>query len=944
MESVNNPLPGGGHIAPFLVLHADLRAERLRERVEECAQAGFDGVIIHPRPGLRTPYLSKAWFEAVDCCIQAARKAGLKVWLYDEYPYPSGAAGGRVIQYNPDFAEKHLLIQTYPLVGGGRVTRALGGAPVLQAFLVPEDERGLPQWSGAQTVTEHLGMRNTTWITRPWDSRYYYPPDYTRRYECPRGMEYLPEQVFEAELPEGSWRLITFTVVTGGDFLEPFGHYVDLSNREATEVFLKETHERYRRHFSKLFGSEILGVFTDEPKYRNVHPWSRCIAAAWKDYQRDPRALLALLPDYEPGELRRSYRQLTSRLFTENWVRPISAWCKRQNLRLIGHISPEEDWWMESRSVGSILRNLREFSVPGCDLIIPAVGDRAHPVLSLTPSLAVSAAAQTGASHALCEVFGANGYGLDLQTLKRVADWLMALGINFIVPHGGFYSIAGPRRFDAPPTFLPPSTLHPFLREWTAWLHDTMKTLGPLRPADVAIVRPMTYLQTLSENGKAEADRLFHEAVSLTQHLLEQGISFHWVEDSDLEDFPIEGGALRVGQAEYRQLIVWPELLSPAAARRLKKLSFLTPEQALTLVGPLECEEGDVRAALDAEGRWFCVNLSPEARQFRIDGVRVRLEGCESRWIDTSAEPAVERAGTRQSLGEDWDIRPVGKNAFRLKDWTCNGVPRPLGPAYHTLVAEADSLDTVFGPVPRTLSLRHPRDLVFETSVQWQGPPSSVALCLEDGAVEGAWQVWVNEVLLTDWRPSTGWLGGVRHDLTSLLREGCNTIRIGVTAGDARHGLWLEPVLRGDFVVGEADRLRAPSQPLRGGDWSKLGYPHFSGAMDFEKDFFWEPDPSAEAWLVFSSPPAGMVEVFVNEKPMGTLLWAPWRRRIQEALAPGLNRIRLRVTNTLQNFLVGEPLAAGPMAGAEIHMLPSTLEKGDAVSDGAPRETETFAS
>jgi len=732
MEQMNfSNLKPGAHIAPFFILNAELQKDRLREMVIECSEAGFDAIILHPRPGLRTPYLSNAWFAAVEFCISEARELGLKVWLYDEYPWPSGAAGGRVIQRNADFAEKHLAIKRYSLKGGGLVRQVLGENPVLEAFLSPLPESAKTPWSNARVVTSSVGMRNTTWITRNWDSRGYYQLKYAPKYECRRAMEYLPEQVFEDELPEGDWELITFTVNVGSDFLEPFGNYVDLSSRAATDAFLEETHEQYRRRFERLFGSDILGIFTDEPKYRDALPWSKSISEAWTDYQRDPRALLALLPEAEAGELRKRYRQLTTSLYSENWIVPIRDWCRKEKLAFIGHISPEEDWWGECCFAGSILRHLRHFSVPGCDLIIPAVGDRAHSVLNFTPSMAVSAAAQAGASHALCEVFACSNYSLDLQTIKRVADWLMFFGINFIVPHACFYSLAGPRRFDAPPTFLLPSTMHPFLAQWSAYIRETAESLGPRRPVDVALVRPMSYLFGVSEDRRGEVSCLFEQAMKVAEHLLEQGLTFHWVDDSDLSAAQVRDGSLLVGHAAYRLLIVWSVHLPSEAAEMLTThaIPTLSPAEALALKGPLVCQDGDVRATRDAKGRWFCINLSPEPRRFKINDMEAFLDGYESRWIDSSALPSA--AQTHLKLAGDWDVIAPEENTCRLTNWTCDGVPRPVGQAYHTLMNDPIAVKTVYGPVPKNPALLNERRLVYETSIIWEGALKPVSLCLE---------------------------------------------------------------------------------------------------------------------------------------------------------------------------------------------------------------------
>jgi len=917
-------LPPGAHIAPFFVLNDRLDVDRLTAMVNECAQAGFDAIILHPRPGLRTPYLSKSWFAAIRCCLEAAKRVGLKIWLYDEFPYPSGAAGGRVVQRNFEFAEKHLSTARFALKGGGVVTQPLGTAPILEAFLVPSGNSNVARWREAQVVTSSVGMRNTTWISSAtWDSRYYYSPEHALLYGCPRSSDYLPEQVFEDELPPGDWDLVVFSTTTGGDFLEPFGNYVDLSNPDATAAFLEETHERYREHFSEDFGSDILGVFTDEPKFRNDLPWSRMIADAWQDYQDDPRALLSLLPEREDEDVLRRYRQSTSDQFHKNWIVPIRTWCSKNNLGLIGHISPEEDWWDECHCAGSILRHLREFSIPGCDIIIPAVGDRFHPVLSFTPSLAVSAAAQSGSSHALCEVFGCSNYSLDMQTVKRVADWLMVSGINFVVPHGCFYSLAGLRRYDAPPTFLSPSTLSPFLGEWSAHVAETAKSLGPRPFADLLIVRPMSHLFGLSEEGREEARGIFQKAIDLVQSLLEKGLSFHWVDDFELPDAQVEAGTVGVGCASYKNIVVWRELASPEVTAWLdaQRIRPLSPTDAMALDGPLDCPEGEVRAACNAQGHWFCVNLSPARRRFAIAGHKAVLDGYESRWVDGVVPPAPAHQSLK--LAGDWIIRPPEENTFRIMEWTCNGESRLPGSGYDVLrLAPVPTSPTVFGPVPNSQALSAQSHLVYEATFSWKGPGGDLSLCFEEGMVEGSWTCFFNDVRLNDWQSRADAFGGSQHQVSGYLQSGTNRIRLEVTASDAKDGLWLEPVLRGQFQVGNTGELQLPSSEIKGDDWSHCGYPHFSGSMDFERTFHWDPEDSTQdVFLVFNRPPAGMVEVIVNDHSQGFLLWSPWQLPLRKGLQPGKNRMKLRVTNTLQNFISGQSQPSGVLDGIEIRTM-----------------------
>lgn len=72
-------------ITPFLVLNHRLDDARfLREMIRDIAAKGSDGVFLHAREGLLTPYLSEAWFEAIGVCVDEAKRCGIKAWVYDQ--------------------------------------------------------------------------------------------------------------------------------------------------------------------------------------------------------------------------------------------------------------------------------------------------------------------------------------------------------------------------------------------------------------------------------------------------------------------------------------------------------------------------------------------------------------------------------------------------------------------------------------------------------------------------------------------------------------------------------------------------------------------------------------------------------------------------------------------------------------------------------------------
>lgn len=72
----------------------------LRERLRALKGAGLGGIVasVSTKNYLRDP---KAW-DVLRRGVMLARREGLRVWIYDEDGYPSGAAGGRVFDRAPD--------------------------------------------------------------------------------------------------------------------------------------------------------------------------------------------------------------------------------------------------------------------------------------------------------------------------------------------------------------------------------------------------------------------------------------------------------------------------------------------------------------------------------------------------------------------------------------------------------------------------------------------------------------------------------------------------------------------------------------------------------------------------------------------------------------------------------------------------------------------------
>ncbi|MBE6609111.1 MAG: hypothetical protein E7634_00400 [Ruminococcaceae bacterium] len=101
---------------PFWSWNDKLDPKELRRQIRNMHDMGINGFFMHARGGLETEYLSDDWFKCVKACIDEAEKLGMEAWSYDENGWPSGFAGGILLE-DPDNHSvflKHKFFETFP--------------------------------------------------------------------------------------------------------------------------------------------------------------------------------------------------------------------------------------------------------------------------------------------------------------------------------------------------------------------------------------------------------------------------------------------------------------------------------------------------------------------------------------------------------------------------------------------------------------------------------------------------------------------------------------------------------------------------------------------------------------------------------------------------------------------------------------------------------------
>ncbi len=92
----NNQKSFGG--LPFWSWNDKLEEKELRRQINNMKDIGLNGFFMHARGGLMTEYCSDEWYDCIKACIDEAKKLGMEAWAYDENGWPSGFAGGKLLE------------------------------------------------------------------------------------------------------------------------------------------------------------------------------------------------------------------------------------------------------------------------------------------------------------------------------------------------------------------------------------------------------------------------------------------------------------------------------------------------------------------------------------------------------------------------------------------------------------------------------------------------------------------------------------------------------------------------------------------------------------------------------------------------------------------------------------------------------------------------------
>lgn len=221
------------------------------------------------------------------------------------------------------------------------------------------------------------------------------------------------------------------------------------------------------KHFGEEFGESIPAIFSDEPSVtqcsKGTLPFSYWFAHEFR--KRNGYDLLANLPcvfadaegecfDYPAQKVRFDYYDTIHELWTKNFVEATGTWCEEHGINWTGHYM-EHLWPHVSYTTSPAIQSNYEYHQwPAIDMLFTNYL-KDSPTHSVTHTIRElkSASNQFGKERALCELYGAGGWDSTFDDYKRMADWVMVNGVNFINQHLTYSTIMGARKHDHPQSF-----------------------------------------------------------------------------------------------------------------------------------------------------------------------------------------------------------------------------------------------------------------------------------------------------------------------------------------------------------------------------------------------------------------------------------------------------------------------------------------------------------
>lgn len=203
----------------------------------------------------------------------------------------------------------------------------------------------------------------------------------------------LSEGMVYWDVPEGVWRVcVTVETTPFADRESRMFYYIDMLNPASCHAMIDAVYQPHYEHFAEYFGNTFAGFFSDEPGFLNVtntysntlglmespYPWSeelisRIAASAGLEEHDVWQYLPALWEDLGEitARMRMHYMEAVTLMYRENFSYLLGNWCRDHGVMYIGHVI--EDMGAHTRlgyGSGHFFRALDGQDMAGIDIVL----------------------------------------------------------------------------------------------------------------------------------------------------------------------------------------------------------------------------------------------------------------------------------------------------------------------------------------------------------------------------------------------------------------------------------------------------------------------------------------------------------------------------------------------------------------------------------------------
>ncbi len=527
---------------------------------------GFGGVVsnVCTRNYTQDPQEWEVFAHLADEC----QRLGLRLWIYDEDGYPSGAAGGLTIAENPEFEAVGIAMLSQPIGAEESITIELpkGHAHFLFAgvYLCDENQRPTPANNGHYPAVMSADCKYSTAPVTLYNPL---------PYPC---MAYV---FVQKPLYEGTHCVHNVFQCR---------RYIDVTNPQAVAAFLRNTYDLYAQHVPDHLHAgagrvhpqigQIEAIFTDEPSFmgcyinQGLYPndikdpfddevplypvlsYGRNVENAFASrygYELLPRlvAIFTGESDYAM-QVRSDYYALMSDLYETAFFAQISDWCAKHEISFSGHLLLEDQIKYHTIFEGNYFSLLRHMHFPGIDMLFSIPSQVRE--MAFTPKLVSSIAHAYNRPHVMSEV-SAHAHGGNVTHDEMYASLCAqyAMGVDIFTY---YYS----EQFMDPPTYT----------RYNHALGRIDDAMQGQHVADVLLYYPIEVFRRHHKPSDAQygtyteiEEACQAQLVSIIDTLLDNQLDFDFVDAEALSHMSVDGFGRYISSSHneaYRLLIIPP--------------------------------------------------------------------------------------------------------------------------------------------------------------------------------------------------------------------------------------------------------------------------------------------------------------------------------------------------------------------------------------------------